>query len=150
VLQEFAQGFLSTIANSKERSRWVTVAKETVDTEQGAPQVRIRRPSAVVRGLLLDSARNLFATRGYAGASTREIAEQAGVREALIFRHFGNKAGLFRAAVVDPFRGIIEGFVDDWEATHESNTMTTYELTGAWITLAARADARTPRVGGRA
>jgi len=112
----------------------VTVAKETVDTEEGAPQVRVRRPSAVVRGLLLDSARTLFATRGYAGASTREIAEQAGVREALIFRHFGNKAGLFRAAVVDPFRGIIEGFVDDWEATHESNTMSTYELTGAWIT----------------
>jgi AcrR family transcriptional regulator len=95
---------------------------------------QIRRPSAVVRGLLLDSARQLFAAKGYAGASTREIADQAGVREALIFRHFGNKAGLFRAAVVDPFRGIIEGFVDDWEATHESNTMTTHELTGAWIT----------------
>jgi AcrR family transcriptional regulator len=88
----------------------------------------------VVRGLLLDSARALFAAKGYAGASTREIAEQAGVREALIFRHFGNKAGLFRAAVVDEFRGIIEGFVDDWEATHESNTMSTHELTGAWIT----------------
>jgi len=41
----------------------VTVAKETVDTEEGAPQVRVRRPSAVVRGLLLDSARTLFATR---------------------------------------------------------------------------------------
>jgi AcrR family transcriptional regulator len=95
---------------------------------------QIRRPSAVIRVLLLDSARQLFAAKGYAGASTREIAEQAGVREALIFRHFGTKAGLFRAAVVDPFRGIIEGFVDDWEATHESNTMTTHELTGAWIT----------------
>jgi AcrR family transcriptional regulator len=95
---------------------------------------QIRRPSAVVRGLLLDSARQLFAAKGYAGASTREIAEQAGVRETLIFRHFGNKAGLFRAAVVDPFRGIIEDFVDEWEATHESNTMTTHELTGAWIT----------------
>jgi AcrR family transcriptional regulator len=101
---------------------------------EAAPTRQIRRPSAVIRGLLLDSARQLFAAKGYAGASTREIAEQAGVREALIFRHFGNKAGLFRAAVVDPFRGIIEGFVDDWEATHESNTMTTHELTGAWIT----------------
>jgi AcrR family transcriptional regulator len=88
----------------------------------------------MVRSLLLDSARTLFATRGYAGASTREIAEQAGVREALIFRHFGNKAGLFRAAVVDEFRGIIEGFVDDWEATHESSAMSTHDLTGAWIT----------------
>jgi AcrR family transcriptional regulator len=105
-----------------------------VAKEEAAPAVRSRRSSAVVRGLLLDSARTLFATRGYAGASTREIAEQAGVREALIFRHFGNKAGLFRAAVVDEFRGVIEGFVDDWEATHESNTMSTHDLTGAWIT----------------
>ena len=102
-------------------------------TEATTPR-QLRRPSAVVRGLLLDSARQLFAAKGYAGASTREIAEQAEVREALIFRHFGNKAGLFRASVVDPFRGIIEGFVDDWEATHESNTMSTHELTGAWIT----------------
>jgi AcrR family transcriptional regulator len=99
-----------------------------------SPNRQIRRPSAVVRGLLLDSARQLFAAKGYAGASTREIADQAGVREALIFRHFGNKAGLFRASVVEPFRGVIEGFVDEWEATHESNTMTTFELTGAWIT----------------
>ncbi|HEX3612703.1 MAG TPA: helix-turn-helix domain-containing protein [Sporichthyaceae bacterium] len=95
---------------------------------------QIRRPSAVIRDLLLNSARQLFAAKGYAGASTRQIAEEAGVREALIFRHFGNKAGLFRAAVIDPFRAIIEGFVDDWEAGHESNTMSTHEITGAWIT----------------
>src|SRR5690606_28715789 len=68
----------------------------------------VRRPSAVVRGLLLDSARRLFAARGYAGASTREIAADAGVNEALIFRHFGNKVGLFRAAVVEPFRALID------------------------------------------
>ncbi|GAA0605737.1 hypothetical protein GCM10009547_04540 [Sporichthya brevicatena] len=93
----------------------------------------VRRPSAVVRGLLLDSARRLFAARGYAGASTREIAADAGVNEALIFRHFGNKVGLFRAAVVEPFRALIDDFVDSWEATYIANSMSTEDLTGAWI-----------------
>ena len=97
------------------------------------PPRAVRRPSAVVRGLLLDSARRLFAARGYAGASTREIATEAGVNEALIFRHFGNKVGLFRAAVVEPFRELIDDFVDEWEATYVSNSMTTEDLTGAWI-----------------
>jgi AcrR family transcriptional regulator len=87
----------------------------------------------VVRGLLLASARRLFAAKGYAGASTREIAADAGVNEALIFRHFTNKEGLFTAAVVEPFRTLIDAFVDDWEATYVSNSMTTQELTSAWV-----------------
>jgi len=98
-----------------------------------APVRAIRRPSAVVRGLLLDAAQKLFAERGFAGASTREIAALAGVREALIFRHFGNKSGLFHAAVVEPFRNLIEEFVDRWEAEHLPRSLTTEELTGAWI-----------------
>jgi AcrR family transcriptional regulator len=98
-----------------------------------APTRQVRRPSAVVRGLLLDSARRLFAAKGYAGASTREIATDAGVNEALIFRHFGNKVGLFRAAVVDPFRELIDNFVDSWEATYVANSMSTEDLTAAWI-----------------
>jgi AcrR family transcriptional regulator len=96
-------------------------------------QVRVRRPSAVVRGLLQDAARKLFASRGYAGASTREIAVAAGVREALIFRHFGNKVGLFRAAVVEPFRDAIEGFVDEWETNRLPANLSTEEITGVWI-----------------
>ncbi len=93
----------------------------------------VRRPSAVVRALLLESARRLFAARGYAGASTREIATAAGVNEALIFRHFGNKVGLFRAAVSDPFRELIDEFVDHWEEAYVSNSMSTEDLTAAWI-----------------
>lgn len=101
--------------------------------DSAGPRRQVRRPSAVVRGLLLDSARRLFAAKGYAGASTREIATDAGVNEALIFRHFGNKVGLFQAAVVEPFRELIDDFVDSWESTYVSNSMSTESLTGAWI-----------------
>jgi AcrR family transcriptional regulator len=37
----------------------------------------------------------LFARKGYEGATTREIAEEAGVNEALLFRHFSSKENLY-------------------------------------------------------
>ena len=39
----------------------------------------------------------LFAERGYAGTTTRAIAETAGVNEVTIFRRFESKAGILRA-----------------------------------------------------
>jgi AcrR family transcriptional regulator len=71
---------------------------------------RIRRTGDEVRSRLLVAGRDVFAERGYAGASTKEIARRAEVGEVLLFRHFGNKAGLFDEAVLDPF----EKFVDQW------------------------------------
>lgn len=37
----------------------------------------------------------MFARKGYQGTTTREIAEQAGVNEALLFRHFPSKENLY-------------------------------------------------------
>lgn len=46
---------------------------------------------------ILDAAVELFGTHGYAGASTRAIAELAGVNEVTLFRRFGSKQGILRA-----------------------------------------------------
>lgn len=46
---------------------------------------------------ILLTALELFATQGYHAVSTSKIAKQAGVSEALIFRHFENKEGLLQA-----------------------------------------------------
>ncbi len=46
---------------------------------------------------ILDSALNLFAQKGYNTVPTSAISKDAGVSEGLIFRHFGNKAGLLTA-----------------------------------------------------
>jgi AcrR family transcriptional regulator len=73
---------------------------------------RTRRSPQEVRELLLGAARATFAARGYARASTRDIADAAGVSEALLFRHFGTKANLFERAILDPFRDFIHAFVD--------------------------------------
>lgn len=54
------------------------------------------------RTRLLDSALNLFAERGYAKTSTREIARVANVNISAISYYFGDKAGLYRAVFNDP------------------------------------------------
>jgi len=43
------------------------------------------------RTRILTAARQLMAQKGYKGATTRQIAELAGVNEVTIFRHFKNK-----------------------------------------------------------
>lgn len=43
---------------------------------------------------ILQAARRLFARRGYDGTTTRELAQEAGVAEGTIFRHFENKKAI--------------------------------------------------------
>ncbi|MDT7643576.1 MAG: hypothetical protein QOC67_687, partial [Pseudonocardiales bacterium] len=92
-------------------------------TEPGAPappvrpakaKPRKRRSSEEVRELTLATARELFAARGYAGATTRDVALEAGVTEATIYRQFGTKAALFDAAVVEPYQRFMTEFMDAW------------------------------------
>lgn len=47
------------------------------------------------RRQILEVASGIFARKGYDGATTREIAEEAGVNEALLFRHFPSKEALY-------------------------------------------------------
>jgi len=42
-------------------------------------------------------ASELFSQKGFRGTTTKEIADQAGVSEAIIFRHFATKDDLYRA-----------------------------------------------------
>ena len=48
------------------------------------------------RQAIVDSAVPLFARKGFAGTTTRELAEVAGISEALLFRHFPSKELLYR------------------------------------------------------
>jgi AcrR family transcriptional regulator len=59
-----------------------------------------RLPAEERRAALVRAAMDLFARRGFRGTTTREIAQAAGVSEAIIFRHFANKDELY-AAILD-------------------------------------------------
>src|ERR1700759_1999467 len=51
------------------------------------------------RGRILEAALELFADSGFEGASTRAIADRAGVNLPAIQYYFGSKEGLYRAVV---------------------------------------------------
>ena len=51
------------------------------------------------RERILEAAINAFQTLGYARATTQLIAQNAGVAEVTLFRHFGDKQKLFQAVV---------------------------------------------------
>jgi AcrR family transcriptional regulator len=53
------------------------------------------------RQQILEVASGIFARKGYDGATTREIADEAGVNEALLFRHFPTKENLYWTMIED-------------------------------------------------
>jgi AcrR family transcriptional regulator len=55
----------------------------------------VRLSSLDRRRQILRTASGIFARRGYRGTTTREIAQRAGINEALLFRHFPSKAKLY-------------------------------------------------------
>ncbi len=62
----------------------------------------LRSDGIEARNRLLDAALTLFAEKGYAKTSTREIALAAQVNIASISYYFGDKAGLYKAVFTDP------------------------------------------------
>jgi AcrR family transcriptional regulator len=51
------------------------------------------------RNRIIDAALEQLYERGYAGTTTRAIAQEAAVNEVTLFRHFGSKRNLFMAVI---------------------------------------------------
>lgn len=62
----------------------------------------LRSDGQEARNRLLDAALTLFADKGFAKTSTREIAQAAQANIASISYYFGDKNGLYRAVFADP------------------------------------------------
>lgn len=56
-----------------------------------------RRQGANPREEILDAASELFSSYGYAGTSTRRIADEVGMRQASLYHHFGTKDDILAA-----------------------------------------------------
>jgi AcrR family transcriptional regulator len=69
-------------------------AIETVRTESAGG---VRMAGEERRAQILSVAMSLFSQRGFRGTTTKEIAQGAGVSEAMVFRHFANKEELYSA-----------------------------------------------------
>src|SRR5579859_6433291 len=68
----------------------------TNEPESGTPHIR-RQQAAVRRQQIVEAAIRLFAQHGVASTTTRQIAQEVGVTEGLIFRYFPTKLDLVRA-----------------------------------------------------
>ena len=69
---------------------------------QREPKVGRRPGNQDTRGQIITAARQAFAEKGFAGASMRAIAAEAGVDPALIHHYFDSKQQLFLATVALP------------------------------------------------
>lgn len=76
-----------------------------------ASSVQSRLPASERREAIVAAAQRVFSATSYAGATTAEIAREAGVSEPIIYRHFASKRDLWFAcldAAWARFRSVME------------------------------------------
>lgn len=69
---------------------------------------RPRLPAVERRQAVLDTACAVFSRSSYRGATTAEIAREAGITEPILYRHFGSKRDLYLACLEEAWRGFRE------------------------------------------
>lgn len=89
-----------------------------------------RLPAPERRRQILAAALRVFARRGFHGATTRLIAEEAGVAEALLYRHFASKHDLFVAGVQLTSHRLLDGLQMTLAAHTEDPAAAMLQLTG--------------------
>ena len=57
---------------------------------------------------MLDTAGRVFSRSSYRGATTAEIAREAGITEPILYRHFGSKRDLYLACLDEAWRSFRE------------------------------------------
>ncbi len=76
-------------------------------SEGGLPplsnHIRQDHEDNAAKTLLMKVAIALFAEKGYAGTSVREIVERAGVTKPTLYYYFGNKEGIFREILEEAY-----------------------------------------------
>jgi TetR/AcrR family transcriptional regulator len=66
----------------------------------------IRLPAAERRSAIIEAALRVFSAGSYAGATTAEIAREAGVSEPILYRHFESKRDLYFACLDEAWHRI--------------------------------------------
>lgn len=76
--------------------------------KSSAPASRSPRPDGdATRALLLETAGQVFAERGFADGTSKEICERAGTPMASVNYHFGSRDALYEAVLIEAHRQIM-------------------------------------------
>jgi AcrR family transcriptional regulator len=114
------------------------------DTDSPAEPPTPRRSDAT-RATILTAARERFAADGYERATIRAIARDANIDPSMVMRYYGNKEGLFAAAIdidlrlpvpekvpkEDVGRIFVEHFLDLWERSEVLTALLRVGVTNA-------------------
>lgn len=87
------------------------------------------------RRQILHVAMRLFSEKGFSGTTTKEIAQRAGVSEAMVFRHFANKDELY-SAILD-HKACNRKFQNPFDEL--ADKMTAHDDFGVFYTMALNA-----------
>ena len=71
-----------------------------------------RLPAEERRAAVLDTACRVFARCSYRGATTAEIAREAGVTEPILYRHFASKQALYLACIETAWQRVRDAWDD--------------------------------------
>jgi len=93
----------------------------------GRPRARSKGPAGPAKEAILLAAAELFASQGYAGTSTREIADRVGIRQPSLFYHFSKKEEILRA-IVDQAAASLLDHLPDFEKRPERAAIKLYDL----------------------
>ena len=101
---------------------------------RGRPRLeQSRRPGHTAREEILDAAAELFTTIGYAGTSTRRIADAVGMRQASLYHHFATKDDILDALLAgtidEPLRLAGELLAQDGPATARLHALVVADVT---------------------
>lgn len=87
-----------------------------------SPKLTKAEQTRRTRRAILDRARHLFATQGYAATGTEEIISELDITRGALYHQFGDKLGVFKAVVVEAYdeitayvRARIEPLETNWE-----------------------------------
>ena len=89
-------GGIGALTAAKGRNRAAALPEDTAPQDTGA----------TARERILATAAALFASRGHADVSVRDITREAGVNNAMISYYFGGKEGLYREIIREQIRTV--------------------------------------------
>jgi AcrR family transcriptional regulator len=75
---------------------------------RNAARVPVETAECKMKAKLYSAAAEVFARKGYAAASVREIVEKAGVTKPVLYYHFGSKEGIYKAILDSALRDFDE------------------------------------------
>lgn len=89
----------------------VPVTTPSEGSQEARPD-RGRRGGELTATRILDAAEQLFAERGYAGTTLRDVANRVGVRNPSIYNHFAGKEALYEAVLARVIGPVLDALSD--------------------------------------